>query len=215
MTPSNLHGRLNQHPNRVKGASVKQGRRLSQADWLELDLQYPRSQQQPEITHPPRPIGSGSEARSYRKQPESNLSFDPYAAVSGTFETEECSGPWRWSTETGLDLSASGDLRFHESGAKFVSGEGLDEYVARRVVYEGMPWFTYFGMWQQWCRENPNLVFELNNLGQREGKVLMSDAPLGQINNARSLAIILNMLGKGAWKLDPFDGKSLQNPLPT
>lgn len=115
---------------------------------------------------------------------------------------------WARTAENGYEVSTRGDKRFSALVATFKEGtviDGVDvggrtiEDVYQSVIKKSgkgkAPYESYLPLWQEWARQNPELIDELRT--KAKGKTLTDQFANTRVNQARALADILNNSSKG------------------
>lgn len=112
----------------------------------------------------------------------------------------------------GYECSSKGDARFSAFNAILADGRSIEQHYQCDVKgYEpggtnwrlgkGKPpkdssvdlWFQYLELWNQWAKNNPELLDELGYKASQKGHVLSDMFATTQINQARALAELLNL----------------------
>ena len=118
---------------------------------------------------------------------------------------------WARSHESGYEVSSKGDSRFSALYARLKDGRTIEEAYQLDVkgyrqltnnwrVGKGKPpingktaddlHWEYTDLWRQWAKENPRRIEDLRRLSTN--KVLTDCFATGPVNQARSLAIVLD-----------------------
>lgn len=121
--------------------------------------------------------------------------------------------PWARYHPQGYECSSQGDKRFSALYAKLSDGRTLEEAYQldvkgwRAVTSDWRDakgnkpynektraelWEEYLELWEQWARENPELIEELERITCR--KVLTDKFATSEINQAHALSVIVDRM---------------------
>lgn len=120
-----------------------------------------------------------------------------------------------WSVHRGYDVSLRGDKRFSPRFARLREGRTIEEAYQLDVNEDSKPgtnpkkgkgkkflhsssreqlWVWYLELWNEWARDNSDLLGYLLVEAKRHGWCLRDSFARDEINQARALAQILNDL---------------------
>lgn len=117
-----------------------------------------------------------------------------------------------WQRFGGYECSSKGDNRFSAFNAKLRDGRTIEEHYQCDVksydpggknwrLGKGKPplkdvnlYEEYLQLWKYWATDNIPLMRELYHLARKEGYILSDRFATSEINQARALADILNLL---------------------
>lgn len=121
--------------------------------------------------------------------------------------------PWARYHFNGYECSSKGDIRFSALFAKLSDGRTLEEAYqldvkGYRAISENWRdgkgnkayndktrdelWNEYLELWEQWARENPELIDELEVVSRN--KVLTDQFATSDINQAHALSVIVDRM---------------------
>lgn len=120
---------------------------------------------------------------------------------------------YTWQRNGGYECSSKGDKRFSAFYAVLPDGRTIEEHYQCDVkgydpsgrnwrLGKGKPpinrqrdmWSAYLLLWAVWASHNPELISELKELADKHNRILSDRFATTDINQARALAEILNLL---------------------
>ena len=120
---------------------------------------------------------------------------------------------FKWKRYGGYEVSSKGDKRFSAFNAILSDGRSIEMHYQCDVkgydpggtnwrLGKGKPplnrdldlWTAYFSLWIMWAMDHQELLAELKQLAEAKGKVLSDCFASTEVNQARALAELLNLL---------------------
>lgn len=118
---------------------------------------------------------------------------------------------YKWARRNGYECSTKGDKRFSALCARMPDGRTIEEHYQCDVkgydvggtnwkLGKGKPairevdlWSSYLILWTIWALNNP-IIYELKDLAKHHNNTLSDCFANTEVNQARALSVILNML---------------------